>query len=287
MANDALDINPPAGTRHITTHASDWLWAVFAVMLFSLLLSVLWAGLKRHRNRALHQIPIVVLSVASLAYFSMASDLGFTIVRSPRTGQTRQVWYVRYIQWFINAPLLLLALLAFTGLSAADILTTMFLSWVLVVSGLVGALVPSSYKWGYYAFGLAALFYMWYRLHSHARRFPYRVGHNALRGFHGGAWYITLIWTLYPICWGLSEGSDTISPTSEMVFYGVLDLIAGPLFLLYLLTSMRKLEYAELGATSLIASDRGESERKGAGAGAEERPGEAGTSEPGGAERRA
>lgn len=35
---------------------------------------------------------------------------------------------------------------------------------------------------------------------------------------------------LYPICWGLSEGSNTISSTSEIVFYGILD-IADPVFL--------------------------------------------------------
>ena len=33
---------------------------------------------------------------------------------------------------------------------------------VLVVAGLVAALVPSTYKWGYYVFGVFALFYIWY-----------------------------------------------------------------------------------------------------------------------------
>ena len=35
------------------------------------------------------------------------------------------------------------------------------MSWVTVVSGLVGALVASSYKWGYYVFGLLGIFYVW------------------------------------------------------------------------------------------------------------------------------
>ena len=46
-------------------------------------------------------------------------------------------------------------------MTVSDIVMTLFFAWVVVVSGLVGALVPSSYKWGYYAFGLAALFYLW------------------------------------------------------------------------------------------------------------------------------
>ena len=69
---------------------------------------------------------------------------------------------MRYIQWFINFPLLLLSLLLGTGVSLSDIFTTLFMGEVLVVAGLVGALVHSTYKWGYYVFGLFALFYVWY-----------------------------------------------------------------------------------------------------------------------------
>lgn len=35
------------------------------------------------------------------------------------------------------------------------------MGWVVVVTGLVGALVRSSYKWGYFVFGILALYYVW------------------------------------------------------------------------------------------------------------------------------
>lgn len=230
-------------------------------MLLSLLISLFFTALGRHRNRIPYQIPVVVLTVASIAYFSMASDLGFAVI--PNRHGTRQVWYVRYIQWFINAPLILLGLLIFTNMTVSDILVTLFFAWVVVVSGLVGALVASSYKWGYYAFGLAALFYLWYRLFAHALRYPFRVGQNVRSGYWGLGAYVGFIWTLYPICWGLSEGSNTISPTSEMVFYGILDIIAGPLFLFFYMLRVSTLQSADLGAASLSAANRGEIEPKG------------------------
>ncbi|KAK7680430.1 hypothetical protein QCA50_016427 [Cerrena zonata] len=34
-----------------------------------------------------------------------------------------------------------------------------------------------------------------------------------------------IVWILYPIAWGLSEGGNKIQPDSEAVFYGILDLI--------------------------------------------------------------
>ncbi len=61
----------------------------------------------------------------------------------------------------MTLPLLLLELLFATGLSLSDIGLAMFAAVVLVVDGLVGALVPSTYKWGYYVFGACALFYVW------------------------------------------------------------------------------------------------------------------------------
>ena len=69
---------------------------------------------------------------------------------------------MRYIQWFITFPVLVLSVLLPTGLSLSDIVVTLFMTIFVVVSALVGALVSSTYKWGYYVFGCGALFYVWY-----------------------------------------------------------------------------------------------------------------------------
>lgn len=68
---------------------------------------------------------------------------------------------MRYIQWFVSLPLLLLELLLATGLSLSDIALTAFVGAFMVIMGLVGALVPSTYKWGYYVFGGVSLLYIW------------------------------------------------------------------------------------------------------------------------------
>ena len=67
---------------------------------------------------------------------------------------------MRYIQWFINAPLILLMLLLTTGLPLSDIFLIIFMVIVTVVTGLVGALTPSSYKWGFFVFGVLTLLYV-------------------------------------------------------------------------------------------------------------------------------
>lgn len=76
---------------------------------------------------------------------------------------------------------------------------------------------------------------------------------KSLYGFAAG--YTTFIWLLYPVCWGLSEGGNVISITGEVVFYGVLDLFAGPLFLFIFLAGVQDIEYETLGLQSGKASD--------------------------------
>jgi len=102
----------------------------------------------------------------SQSYFSMASDLGATpvYVEFNDVGFTRQFWYVRYIDWVITTPCLLLELVLATGLPLSDIIALIFFDIVMIVTGLVGGLVVSSYKWGYFAFGCAALVYIWFIL---------------------------------------------------------------------------------------------------------------------------
>ncbi|KAH9900995.1 heat shock protein 30 [Cubamyces lactineus] len=258
MGNKALELNPPNATYHLSTHGSDWLWAAFSVFGVSLLAVVAWTFSRPRGTRLFHQIAIVVLTTGSLAYFSMASDLGATPVRVEFRGDgTRQIWFVRYIQWFISFPLLLLELLLATGLSLSDIFTTLFMGIVLVITGLVAALVPSTYKWGYYTFGVAALFYIWYVLLWHGPHTTFAAGGVLRTGYLMAAGYLSFLLLLYPIAWACAEGGNVITVTSEMIWYGILDILAGPVFLFFFLWELRGVDYATFGLHSGKYTDKG------------------------------
>lgn len=120
MANDALHANPTVAQIDINTAASDWLWAVFAskhlifasfmvpteltqeftVMLLSDLGFIFMAFKLPVGSRVFYQIPVMLLTTASIAYFCMASDLGAVpiIVEFTRgftiggTAPTRSIW---------------------------------------------------------------------------------------------------------------------------------------------------------------------------------------------------
>ncbi|EKM53782.1 uncharacterized protein PHACADRAFT_148574 [Phanerochaete carnosa HHB-10118-sp] len=259
MGNHALDLNPPDAVFHITTHASDWLFSMFSFNTLVLLL-VIGLTLTRPRGtRLFHNLAVIILTTTSIAYFSMASDLGAagidTEFRETGAPATRQIWYVRYIQWFITFPLLLLSLLLTTGLSVSDILTTLFMSEVVVICGLVGSLVHSTYKWAYFTFGTVALFYVWYSLLVNGPRTSSPGGGAFRTGYWLSAGYVSFMLLTYPICWACSEGSNLITPTDEMIWYGILDLITGPVFLSFFLFQLRAVDYESFGFASGKYSD--------------------------------
>lgn len=102
-------------------------------------------------------------------------------------------------------------------------------------------------QWGYYVFGCVAFLWVAWTVTYIARKHASALGNDISRTYTiCGVWTIFL-WFLYPIAWGLSEGGNVIAPDSEAVFYGVLDIMAKPVFGALLLWGHRNIDPARLG----------------------------------------
>jgi len=164
-ANNAINVNDNTVNGRtadiaLTTHGSDFYFAICAAMAVAGFAFIGLALRKERQNRLFHYITAAVVFVASIAYFTMGSNLGFTPIRVEYVrsdpvvaGMYRSIFYVRYIDWFITTPLLLLDLLLTAGMPWPTLLWVIIVDEIMVVTGLVGALVQSSYKWGYFTFG--------------------------------------------------------------------------------------------------------------------------------------
>jgi hypothetical protein len=75
------------------------------------------------------------------------------------------------------------------------------------------------------------------------------------------------IWLLYPIAWGVADGGNVISPLKEMIFYGILDVLAKPVFCFYHAYALRGIPYERFMLNSGKAS-MGYGANAGLGAGA-------------------
>jgi len=257
--NDALAVNSVVGQHanlEITTHGSNWLFTVCAIMGVSTLAFMGMAFRKPKEQRIFHYITAAITATACIAYFSMGANLGQVPIQAefvrPDSAQvfaagTREIFYVRYIDWAITTPLLLLDLMLTAGMSTAIILATIFADEVMVVTGLVGALTQTSYKWGFWTAGMFAFLFVVYEVLIDGRRHANALGGAPKKAYNlAGVWLIG-IWFLYPIAWGLCEGGNVIHPDSEAIFYGVLDVLAKPGFGFLLLILHRNINVNELG----------------------------------------
>jgi bacteriorhodopsin len=148
---------------------------------------------------------------------------------------------------FVTTPLLLLDLLLTAGLPWPTILIVILADEFMIVTGLVGALVSSSYKWGYWMFGMFAFFYVVYSLVFVGRRHASMLGGQISKTYMTCGVLTIFLWFLYPIAWGLCEGGNVLHPDSEGIFYGILDIFAKPVFGFLLLAGHRNISVADLG----------------------------------------
>lgn len=90
---------------------------------------------------------------------------------------------------------------------------------------------------------------------AHGPRTTFNAGAGVRSGYIRGSGFVGFITLLYPVAWAMSEGANVISPTSEMVWYGILDILLGPMFLFYFIFGIRNIDYNAFGLQSWKYSD--------------------------------
>ncbi|KAI1107318.1 family A G protein-coupled receptor-like protein [Jackrogersella minutella] len=247
-ANDALNINPPDGDESLSVNGSDWLWAVTAIYVVSFLIFFATSFVARSGEKIFHYLFTIALLVGSISYFSIASDLAYVVVpvvnSKPVEAWDRQIFWSEYVNWVVSFPVVTIALGLLSGVSWATIFYNVALAWTWIVSYLVGAFTTSNYKWGFYAFGTAAYLLLASNTLIGGTTAAKRVGvardHTLL------ASWINLLWLLYPIAWGVSDGGNKIGVTPAYIFFGVLDVLLVPFLSFAFLFLARNWDYGKL-----------------------------------------
>lgn len=224
------------------------LWVVFVVMLVS---SIVFTGLAWNvpvSKRLYHIITTMITIFAALSYFAMASGHGISYnhikVREthkhvPDTTHDvyRQVYWARYVDWCVTTPLLLLDLALLAGLSGGIIFVTIVADVIMILTGLFAAFGTEGtpQKWGWYAIACIAYLVVIWNLVVHGRTAAKGRG-GKVGGFYASIGAFTLIlWTVYPIIWGVADGARKADVDEEIISYAVLDILAKPVFGAWLL----------------------------------------------------
>ena len=98
--------------------------------------------------------------------------------------------------------------------------------------------------------------YSRYVLLWHAPHTTFAAGGVLRSGYMISAGFFSFMLITYPIAWACAEGGNVISVTSEMIWYGILDILAGPVFLFFFLWELRGVDYASFGLHSGKFTDK-------------------------------
>ncbi|KAK0732621.1 hypothetical protein B0T21DRAFT_291618 [Apiosordaria backusii] len=246
--NDAWRTHPPSGNQYLSDNGSNWLFAVTA--LFGVTTLALFAHKFRARSgeRFFHYLFIIAAFVGLVTYYAQACDLGWDLIRQAnqldRSGPLRQIFWPKYVFWVVAFPAVVVALGVLSGVSWATILFNVFLTWIWQLSYLAAAYTPSNYKWGFFAWGLLAHLFLAYSTLGHSLKNATRVGVRS--DYTKLAGYANLLWLIYPIAWGLSDGGNVIGVTASFIWFGILDLLLVIGFAAFTIFLSRRWDYGRL-----------------------------------------
>lgn len=187
--------------------------------------------MKRKRGYYFETLTLLITSIASVAYLTMATDQGFE-----GGNHRRQFFYARYVDWTVTTPLMLLDIAGLAGASSDRTLLIVGSDVLMVVAGLIGANMnenegaeTNEYKWAF--FGLGMMFFLpivqfLCEIGSYGSEIPSpsmslarRVGSLTL-----------VLWSAYPVVWVVAEGLEIIHPDTECIAYAILDICAKSVF---------------------------------------------------------
>lgn len=198
-------------------------------------------------ERIFHYIFKLTLLVGAIAYFAMAADLGWVVLPQANESDTyasRQIFWAKYVYWVVSFPSVVLSLGLLSGVAWATMVFHIGLAWIWVVSYLVAAFTATNYKWGFFAFGTAAWLALELGLFTLGRTAATRVGMGSHYTMLAG--WASLLWLLYPIAFGLSDGGNKIKVTSAFIFFGILDVLMVPVLAFATIFLSRRWDYGKL-----------------------------------------
>lgn len=230
------------------------LWVVFAIMVASSGVFALASWNVPVSRRLYYIVTTLITIIASLAYFAMASGQSVTFncinVRDkhdhvPDTFHEvcRQVYWGRYVDWSLTTPLLVLELCLLAGVDGAHTVLAIVADVIMVLSGLFAAFgtTGTAQKWGWFIIACFSYLVVIWHVARHGSRVVSTKGAGVKKLFSSLAIFALIVWTVYPIIWGVADGARKISVDTEIIIYAVLDALVKPVFGLWLLISHRAL----------------------------------------------
>jgi bacteriorhodopsin len=238
------------------------LWVLFALMALSTGLFALLSWNVPTSKRIYHVLTTLITLVSALSYFAMASaqasSFSCDTVRDshkhvPDTFHDvcRQVFWARYVGWALASPLVLVNLTLLGGVDGAHTLMAVVADVIMVLAGLFAAYGQegTAQKWGWFTIACVSYLFVVWHVGVQGSRTVSAKGARVSRLWGGLAVYSLTLWAAYPIIWGVATLARRTNVDTEILIFAVLDILAQPVFGLWLLMSHRRMAETNIDLT--------------------------------------
>ena len=113
-----------------------------------------------------------------------------------------------------------------------------------VISYLISAYVRTNYKWGFYVIGTQAYILLAYSVFMDGMRGAKRV--DTTKHFILLVGWIQMLWLLYPLAFGLTDGSNFFGVTPTFIWFGVLDVLMIPVLSIATIFLSNRWDYGKM-----------------------------------------
>jgi len=176
----------------------------------------------REETKRFNYVAMAVTGIATLAYLTMFCGGG--IYRNA-LGQGRDVYVMRYVDWFFTTPFFLLDLALLAGADTWDTFYVMLMNAICIAAGAAGAMTPGG-QWPLFALGMVTFLMFNVKLFGAMLSKAESLG-SAVGGKYKTVVYLTMgVWCIYPVMYVACECLQAVSIEYEVFIYCVIDVFA-------------------------------------------------------------
>jgi len=203
-------------------------------------------------KRVVHSLTALATTISFLTYLALATGDGTVyshrIVRdhhkhvpATTTEIYHLVYWVRYVNWILTTPLLLVNLGLLGGVNGAGLFVAISADIIMFVSGLVASFATHRHKWVWFAISVIAYLTVVYQIGYRGGRAVASKDRQVQKFFGTISAFALTSLLLYPIFLAACPLARAVSVDAEVVGYGILDILLQGILGAWLLVGFNRL----------------------------------------------
>ncbi|KAJ5605259.1 hypothetical protein N7510_010413, partial [Penicillium lagena] len=213
------------------------LWVVTVLMGISSLVFYILGARAPLPKRIFHTITSLITTISFITYLALATGQGIAWKHVaiaerhkhvPDTSQEylRQVLWLRYVNWALTTPLLLVNLSLLSGLPGANLVAAIAADLVMLASGLLGSFAGHTrQRWVWLTLSCISYLTVIHHAGFHAAHAARNKDAQTKRFFGSFAAVGLLVYALYPISLASGALALKLSVDTETILFAIMDVM--------------------------------------------------------------